>query len=64
MESVSVNEVEPRVTILVTGKAGEDETRRRSWSYVDELKTKPTQAGAKSGSRKQGPVAQLARAHD
>ena len=46
-----LNRAEPRVTILVSGKAGEDEARRRSGSYVDELKTKPTQPGAKSGSR-------------
>ena len=47
-----MNGTEPRVTILVSGKAGEDETRRRSGSYVDEPKTKPTQPGAKSGSRR------------
>ncbi len=43
--------VEPRVTIFVTGKAGEDEVRRRSGSYVDEPKTKATPPDAKSGSR-------------
>jgi len=32
-------------------QGGKDEARRRSGSYVDEPKTKPTPPGGKSGSR-------------
>ena len=44
-------------------QGGKDEARRRSGSYVDEPKTKANAARRKK-RKPNGPVAQLARAHD
>ena len=57
-----LNRAEPRVTILVSGKALRRRRTRRSGSYVEEPTTK--QRGQALKAEAEGPVAQLARAHD